>query len=147
MIFNFIINYVNCAKYYKSHMHAVLLSIIAFAVFPTVPEIAPINVTVTSTSSNHFTVEWNLPEEYIKNQDIEGYNVVYKERGSRDRENINVTVRSTVYKATDLIADKVYAFWVAAATANGIGKYSKKKEIATIPRGELDSINHFNASI
>jgi hypothetical protein len=102
--------------------------------FPSVPEIAPINVTVTSTSSNHFTVEWNLPEEYIKNQDIEGYNVVYKERGSRDRENINVTVRSTVYKATDLIADKVYAFWVAAATANGIGKYSKKKEIATIPR-------------
>ena len=115
-------------------------------IFSPVPGIAPTNVIVTSTSSTHLTVEWDLPEEYKNNQDIKGYNVlVYLERGNsnklRKKPKLNETVHGTAYTATGLNEDRVYIFRVAAFTAHGIGAYSEVK-IATIPIGELDPIDH-----
>ena len=83
-------------------------------------------------SSVHFTVEWDVPEKYKNNQDIQGYTVEYWEEGFVESKHTNTTFRKE-FNVTGLDAGKVYVFQVKI---NKDGMESGQLKVVTIPKGQ-----------
>ena len=94
----------------------------------TAPTGPPIDVSATSSSTS-ITVQWQEVECILRNGDITGYTMQYREVGSGSIQTVNVTDRTITISG--LTTSTTYTYQVAAMNSAGIGVYSDFNNITT----------------
>ena len=98
----------------------------------TAPSAPPTSVSVSEVTSSNITVQWGPVDCILRNGDITGYSVQYREVGSGSTQTMSVTGGSvTKVMISRLMPSTTYSIQLAAETSAGVGSYSNSVIVST----------------